>query len=350
MRMGLIQLIFGGLFIGVMPTSVNYSLNSYGFGSGGTAGSSSANYSLNATSGEQTGTASSANYSLGAGEKYTKQANVPTITLVNNARWYNKLLMTIGPQNNPSDALFSITISSDNFVTKQYVKADHTIGPSLTFADYQTYTNWGGAAGVYIIGLQDSSTYSVKATAYRGNFTESGFGPAASANTSPPLLTFAIDVAPTDITTTPPYQINLGDLLATTVVSSTDRVWTTLDTNAESGGTVYVSGQNSGLKSINANYTIASTSGDLAGQSEGFGSQVASVAQSTGGPLTATAPYAGSGNIIGVTDAQIRGILGSAAPIVSGRGSFLLKAKSAALTPSSSDYSEILSVIASASF
>ena len=31
-----------------------------------------------------------------------KQANVPTITIVNSARWYNKLLVTIGPENNPT--------------------------------------------------------------------------------------------------------------------------------------------------------------------------------------------------------------------------------------------------------
>lgn len=339
-----------GFSLGALPSSTNYSLNSYGFGSGGSAKSTSTSYGLNATAGEQSGKTSSTSYNLGAGEKYLKQANVPTIAVVNNARWYNKLLVTISPQNNPSDATFAIAISSDNFVTTQYVKADHTVGSTLTTADYATYTGWGGASGVYIVSLSDTTTYTVEAKAYRGAFTESGYGPTSSASTSPPLLSFDIDVAATDISTNPPYLVDLGELLANSVIDSTNRVWATLDTNAESGGIVYVSGLNAGLRSISANYTIASSSGDLASQQEGFGAQIASISQSSGGPLTGAASYAVSGSNIGSTDSQIRNLFTSAAPIVSGRGSFILKAKSKNQTPSSSDYSEILTVIASANF
>lgn len=344
------RIIVAGLMLAVMPASSNYSLNSYGFGSGGTANSTSTNYGLNATAGEQAGSTSSSNYNLGAGEKYVKQANVPTLTLANNARWYNKLLVTIGTENNPTDATYSIAISSDNFATTQFVKADHTVGAVKTFADYLTYAGWGGASGSYIVGLDPGTTYIAKVSAYRGQYTESGYGPTSAAATSPPLLTFDIDVAPTDISTSPPYQVNMGDLLPASIVDSTDRIWTTLDTNAESGGTVYLSGINGGLKSLTANYTIASTSGDLAGQTEGFGAQVASTGQASGGPLSSTALYGGSAQVIGIADSQIRAIFTAANPIISGRGSFILKAKSAALTPSSSDYTEIMTVIASASY
>lgn len=339
-----------GFLLGALPSSTNYSLNSYGFGSGGSANSTSTNYGLNATAGEQAGSTSSTNYNLGAGEKYLKQANVSTITLVNNARWYNKLLVTIGPQNNPSDALFAIAISSDGFTTTQYVKSDHTIGSTLTRADYATYTGWGGASGVYVVSLSDSTTYSVKSKAYRGAYTESGYGPVATAITSPPLLTFHIDIAATDISTSPPYLIDLGELLANSVIASTNRVWTTLDTNAESGGIVYVSGQNAGLRSSSANYTIASASGDLSSLAEGFGARITSTAQGSGGPLVGSPAYNVSGSNVGVTDTQIRNLFTSVTPIISGRGSFILQAKSQNLTPSSQDYQEILTVIASASF
>lgn len=342
--------IISGFIFAVMPTSTNYSLNSYGFGSGGSANSTSTNYGLNATAGEQAGSTSSSSYNLGAGEKYVKQANVPTITLVNNARWYNKLLLTIGVQNNPTDALFAVAISSDNFTTTQYIKADGTVGPSLVFADYRTYAGWGSGTGAYATGLLDSSTYIVKAKAYRGKFTESGYGPTATANTSPPLLTFDIDVASTDISTNPPYQTNLGDLLAASVIDSPERVWTTIDTNAESGGIVYLSAKNTGLRSSAANYTIVSSNSDLSAQAEGFGAQIASVTQGSGGPLVAASPYNGAGQNVGVTDTIIRNLFTAAAPIISGRGSFILKAKSQTLTPSSTDYTEILTVIASASF
>ncbi len=342
--------MLSGLLFAALPTSTNYSLNSYGFGSGGTANSTSANYGLNATAGEQAGRTSSTNYNLGAGEKFLKQANVPTVTLVNNARWYNKLLVTIGPQNNPTDALYAIAISGDNFVTTQYVKSDHTIGNTLTFADYGSFSSWGGNAGTFITGLTPETTYSVKALAYRGKYTESGYGPVASVATSPPLLTFDIDVAPTDISTNPPYRVDLGDLLPASIVDSTDRVWASLDTNAESGGKVYLSGQNGGLRSTSANYTIVSASVDLSTQSEGFGAQIASATQTSGGPLLAAGPYGGTSQNVGITDSLIRSLFTAASPIVSGRGSFILKAKAASLTPSSADYTEILTVIASASF
>lgn len=346
----LLNWIVAGLMIAGMPSSTNYSLNSYGFGSGGSANSTSTNYGLNATAGEQAGSTSSANYKLGAGEKFLKQANVPTVTLVNGARWYNKLLVTVGPENNPSDALFAIAISSDGFVTTQYVKSDHTVGPSLGFADYGTYASWGGATGVSITGLQAETTYEVKVKAYRGNYTESGYGPSASAATSPPVLTFDIDVAATDTATNPPYQVSMGDLLAATVIDSPVKVWTTLDTNGESGGIVYITGENNGLRSSAANYTIASGNVDLSAALEGFGAQITSATQSSGGPLVGAAQYATGGQNVGAPDTQIRNLFTSSSPIISGRGSFMLKAKSQALTPASTDYTEILTVIASASF
>jgi hypothetical protein len=350
MKAGILSWLSLGLIFATMPASNNYSLNSYGFGSGGTANSTSTNYGLNATAGEQAGSATSSSYNLGAGEKYLKQANVPTITIANNARWYNKLLVTIVPENNPSDALFAIAISTDNFATTKYVKSDHTIGTTLTMADYATYAGWGSAAGTYITSLEPSTTYTVKTKAYRGGYTESGYGPTAAATTSPPLLTFDIDVSATDISTNPPYQISMGELLAASIVDSPQRVWTTLDTNAESGGAVYLSGKNTGLKSTSANYTIASTNADLAAQPEGFGAQIASAAQTSGGPLIGASPYTGAGQNVGITDTQIRNIFTAAAPIISGRGSFILKAKSQTLTPASTDYTEVLTVIASASF
>lgn len=347
-----IQTVFisSSIFLAALPSSTNYNLNSYGFGSGGSADSNSASYKLNATAGEQAGSAASTNYNLGAGEKFLKQANVPTVALANNARWYNKLLVTIGPENNPSDATFAIAISSDGFVTTQYVKADHTVGATLATADYATYAGWGSGSGIYIVSLDQNTTYQVKAKANRGGYTESGFGPTATAATNPPLLTFDIDVAATDISTSPPYVVALGDLLPGSIVDSTNRVWATLDTNAESGGIVYVSGQNSGLKSVNANYTISSTTGDLSAQQEGFGAQIASNTQSSGGPLIGDVVYAVAGSNIGATDGQIRNLFTSSNPIISGRGSFILKAKSMTQTPSSSDYVEVLTVIASAKF
>ncbi|MDB5178118.1 MAG: hypothetical protein JWN01_61 [Patescibacteria group bacterium] len=348
--MKLWTLVAAGFLLASQPASNNFQLNSYGFGSGGTANSSSSNYRVNGIAGEQAGSASSAHYGVKAGETHVKEANVPTIAITNDDNWYNKLKVVIGAQNNPSDAKFAVAISTDNFVTTQYVKSDLTISPTLAFADYQTYASWGSATGVLIRGLSRSTVYTVKAKAWRGKFTESGWGPTSNATTVDPQLAFDIDVSATDTNTNPPFQIDFGTLLASTVTNSPTKVWVDLDTNGESGGKVYLSGQNAGLKSLAGAHTIAALSGDLSAQPEGFGAQGSSATQGSGGPFTLTAPYNVSGTNVGVADATIREIFGAPGPVVAGRGSFLLKAKTQPLTPASGDYTELLTAIASASF
>lgn len=350
MKRWLMMVMIPGLLMAALPTSGNYKLDSYGFGSGGTAGSDSSNYSVNGLAGEQAGSGASTNYKAGAGEAYLKQANVPTITFSNDDRWYNKLKLIIGPEANPSDTKFAVAISTDNFVTTQYVKSDLTVGATLTLTDYLTYAGWGSTTGSLVRGLLPNTVYTVKAKAYSGAFTESGYGPTATASTQDPQLTFDIDVAATDISTNPPYQIDFGTLPVSTVTDTPQLVWVSLDTNGESGGKVYVSAQNSGLKSLLGSYTISSLTGNLAAQPEGFGAQGLSATQVSAGPLALVSPYNGSGSNIGVTDALIREIFTSANPIVSGRGSFVLKAKTKPLTPASSDYTEILTVIAAGGF
>jgi hypothetical protein len=338
------------LFLAALPASNNYELGSYGFGTGGTSDSSSSNYRINGAAGEVAGQGNSTNYQVGAGVNYEQQANVPLVTITNDDNWYNKLKIVIDPQNNPTDALFAVAISTDGFVTTQYVKSDLTISSSLSLTDYQTYTSWGGAMGVLIRGLSRSTVYSVKAKAMRGKFTESGYGPTSSASTVDPTLVFDIDVAPTDTSTSPPYVVDFGSIPVSTVSQPADQIWVSLSTNGESGGKVYLSGQNAGLRSSLAGYTISSATGDLSSLAEGFGAQGVSVAQTSGGPLSLVAPYNLSGAQVGVADTVIRELFTAPAPITSGRGAFTLLAKTQPLTPSGGDYAELLRAIASASF
>jgi len=345
-----IGLWLAGLLLAALPTSTNYNLNSYGFGSGGTANSTSTNYRANGLTGEVSGSSSSTNYKAATGENHVKEANVPTVTIANNASWYNKLLVTIGPENNPNDAKFAVAISADNFATTQYIKSDFTIGSTLALTDYQTYAAWGSGSGVFVRGLAAGTVYTVKAKAFHGAFTESAYGPTTNAATVNPQLSFDIDVSATDQSTSPPYAIDFGNLLPSTVVDSPQRVWVSLDTNGESGGKVYLSGQNGGLRSATTAYTISALSGDLGAAAEGFGVQEASAAQTSGGPFAPASPYNVTGTNVGIADAAIRDIFTAATPVTGGRGSFILKAKSKPLTPSSSDYAELLTAIASASF
>lgn len=343
---------FGIAFFLVFPASTNYQLKDFGFGSGGAGNAASGSYALDGISGEQNaGKLSGLSYDLGPGLLFTNQANVPPApTFTNPSNYYNKLKVVLDAGSNPSDTVFALAISTDNFATTNYVQSDNTVGATLGLEDYQTYTVWGGASGVLVIGLTPSTTYKVKVKAWQGKFTETGYGPTATASTVSPQLTFDIDVSATDSETAPPFATNFGSLPAGTVTDSPEKIWVDFDTNAESGGRVYIASSHAGLQSTVAGYTIVAVTGNLTALTEGYGAQGSSATQGAGGPFSIAAAYNLASNNVAVTDSTIRDIFTTTAPITAGRGSFLLKAKSSAVTPAANDYTETLTVIASASF
>ena len=272
----------------VLPASTNFKLEGYSLGGAGSNQSSSTNYSMQGAAGElDNGLLKGTNYNLAAGLAFVRSSNVPTVaTFDNPSNYYNKLHLVVGPQNNSSDTKFAIAISSDSFVTTYYVKSDNSVGGTLALTDTETV---------------------------------------------------------------PPYAVDLGDLNPGSVVTGASRIWVDFDTNANSGGSVFVYGQNAGLKSTSAGYTIATINGDLTG-SAGFGAQAASVAQTSGGPMTMDTFYNLSGNNVGLTDNSVRQIFLTNSPVVAGRASFLIKAKSDNSVPTASDYTEALTVVASANY
>ena len=335
---------FMGFFLFAFPASTNYQLEGYGFGSGGEENMTSTNYAGNAITVEVSDDQlSGTSYNLGAGLSFEIMANVPPApTFTNPNSYYNKLHLVLATGGNPTDTKFAIAISPDNFVTTNYVQSDNTVGAVLGIEDYQTYTAWGGATGFDIIGLAPSTTYKVKIKAFQGKFSESGYGPTATASTVSSQLSFSLLGTNT---------INFGSLTVNTVNSSPTNIDVSFATNAASGGTVYIYGSNAGLSSATASHTITSVSGDLVSLPAGFGAQGVSVTQSAGGPLTLVAPYSTvSGDTVGIVDTTIRSLFDSVGPITGGSGSFVLKAKPSAVTPSASDYSETLTMIAAGRF
>jgi hypothetical protein len=335
----------GWLVFAALPATTNYQLNSYGFGSGGTANSGTATYALEGSTGEVSGqTASTTAYQAKPGFNETQQANVPKISTFDNGSgtYYNKLHFVIDQQNNPTDALYALQIStSSNFSTGvNYVKSDLTIGTTLALTDYQTYAAWGGAAGSNIIGLSPNTTYYLRAKATQGKFTESAYGPSASAATVNPSLSFSVN----------PSSISMGSLTAGTVVDAPSNISITFATNATSGGDVYINGKNTGLLSPSKSVTIPSATGDLASLSHGFGAQVTAVGQSSGATFSKVSPYNLSAANVGITDTNLRKIFTVSGPVVGGTGSVLLKAKSAADDPAATDYTETVTLVASASY
>jgi hypothetical protein len=329
-----------------LPSSGSYKLNNYGFGSGGTSNSTSANYSLNATTGETSNVQStSTNFKARSGNQNTQQAHVPDVpTFTNAASYYNKLKFIVIPGANASDTKFSIAISSDNFVTTQYIKIDDTVTGTKSFTDYQTYAAWGGASGQFVVGLTPSTTYKIKVSAMQGNFTETEYGPTASAATVAPSITFDIDTSAIDTETAAPYSVSFANLYPGTVVGSTEKIWIDLNTNAESGAGVFISSLNAGLRSTRLSFTLSSATADLASASSGYGAQGQSVTQTSGGPLALSSPYNGAGQNVGILDATIRQLLSATSPITAGRASIQIKAKASISTPSSADYNDTLTI------
>lgn len=337
-------------------TSSNYKLKDFGFGAGGTATSSSSNYSLFGTVGQvDQGSPSSSNYFIGAGLEYTLQASVSAApTFTNPSNWYNKLKLVINRGgNDPADTQYAVRIASGSG-TFQYVQNDNTVGNNLDLEDWQTYASWGGSNGTTIIGLYPGTTYTVQVAAKQGQFfTQFMWSPTSLASTSTSTLSFDIDIAPSDQSTNPPYILNIGQLSPGSVTTSSNKVWVSLATNAANGGLIYILGTNTGLLSNTTNHTISTVSNDLSnvGITEGYGAQNNSTTQASGGPMEAVTPYNGSVNNVGILDTAKRTIYDSSgAPVVGGRVSFSLKAKASNTTPSAPDYADTITVLATGGF
>lgn len=348
--MNKLQKFTGVFFLFALPFSSTYELHDYGFGSGGNGVGDSSTHTLSTLTGELSGVGiTSPSYNINPGLTFARQANVPGApTFVNDADYYNKLKFTLNTGNNPTDTLFAIAISTDNFTTTNFIQTDNTIGAS---AAYQTYTAWGGASGAYVIGLQTNTIYKIKVKAIQTKYNESAYSVESTASTNVPSLSYDLDISSTDSETSPPYIVSFGTLSVGSVTTASAKIWVDLNTNAESGAFVYIYNSSAGLYSSNANYTITSNSTNLASVSEGYGLQIVSATQASGGPLLSVAPYNGAAENVGIIDTSTRNIFTSSSlPITNGRGSVYVKAKASTTTPSAADYSSTLTMIASATF
>jgi len=339
------------LLFAALPSTANYELNSYGFGSGGTVSSSTATYSLEGTAGELTGSSSgTANATTKPGYVETQQAHVPKLASLDNnsGEYYNKLHFVIDEQGNPSDAKYLVAVSTDNFVSDtKYLRPDGTLSNTVSTTYYQTYSSWGGSSGSLIIGLDPSTTYSVKLKATQGLYTESAFGPTLSETTAAPSLTFGLE---TSTQSTPPYSVSLGTLNAGDINSTDATINTSLTTNGASGADVYILGKNGALKSDSTGSQIDAVSANLASLSRGFGAQNSSVGQTSGGPYSVVGPYNVSGTNVGIIGAINRSLYSSNGPVTGGSGVLILKAKSATDDVAASDYQEVLTFVAAGNF
>lgn len=337
-----------GMFA-VAPSSTNFILKSYDYGSGGGT-SSSTNYSNNGLSGTQTGSPStSTNFGANSGIVPTINANVPTApTLSNPNGSYNQLKLVINTSSNPSDTKYLLVISSDGFATSKYVQSDNSIGSALSISNYQTYTAWGGASGFFILGLAPSTTYQVKVKALQGAFSESALGPASTGvATLGTSLSFSLT---TTASLVPPFNVNFTSIIPGSVATASANVLLDISSNAENGGNIYVTSLNSGLLSASSANTITSATADLAVAASGYGAQVSSVGQTSGGPIAALSPYNGATDNVGALSNSLTKLLSVTSPIVGGTATVVLKSKATSTTPSATDYTDTLTFIAAMNY
>lgn len=333
--------------LAAVPSSTNYTLNSYGFGNGdGSSGST--NYNLRSNVGNANGTLGSTSYTLPAGVVASTTVSTPAApTFTNPDSSYSRLRVTINPGTLPADTKFAIAISTNNFVTTNYVQANQTVGSSFTVANYQTYAAWGGAGGAWVLDLTEGTTYQVKVAALQGASSGSQFGPAASAATSVPSVTFGVT---TSLTGTPPFSATFASLPAGTPTAANATVNTSVTTNAAQGGSVFIKSQNAGLTSSRAGFTLPSATADLSAATSGYGAQVSSTGQASGGPITASSPFSGTSNSVGALTNSWQQVATWNSPVTSGTMNLGLLAKVNTTVPSATDYSDVLTLTISLLF
>ncbi len=224
----------------------------------------STNYQLLETMGEfGASQQQSVNYIIGGGESYGIMSNLPPApTLVNDGSpsYYNKLHFTINPGNNPSDTLFAIAITKDNWATTQYIQNDNSLGDTLGSEDWQVYTDWGGVAGELVTGLEPETTYKIKVRAKQGYFTMTGWGPeSVEASTSSLQLSFSISTNALDFQTLSPAVVSTVNY---NVITSTNGEWGYVTTIVEDGN----------FRKIDESYEISDvTDGEVSAGYEEYG-------------------------------------------------------------------------------
>jgi hypothetical protein len=308
------------------PSSSNYELKQYSFGSGGSSTDmQSANSRLFGNSGEVEFDPSSTNYTFQGGLNYSLQTSTPlTPTLTNPSAFYDRLHGVINPGTDPSDTTYAIAISLDNFVTTNYITSANTLSSTLDATMYQTYAGWGSSAGFIVTGLDMESTYQIKVKAVHGVYTESSYSAAASAITDVPNLTLSLS-----------GDVDMGTWNDANAYSTTATSTVTTSTNAYNGYLIYAYATGN-LTRINGTETIPAYSGTYAAPAswatgQGFGyttndTDISGVAKwnatpcpGDGGSPLCYAAFAtsGPGNVIADHEASTGGQISNEAFLVS---------------------------------
>jgi hypothetical protein len=269
------------------------------------------------------------------------------------------LYTATAPIVNPSDTLYAIMISTDNFVSDiRYIDASTFMPESYSthnINDFMTKQDWE-AETFNIKGLDSNTTYYIKAFALKGDFTQTATGPIKSATTASGSVFFDIDIAgSTGYTaeTSPPHSIAftgayelIGGSAATT---AGNRIWMDVQTNSDGGFAIVMRGVNGGLKSPTTTQTITSANANLDQVASGFGLQSEYIDYDSSSPsfgqISATTNYSGTINSVGIISTSPNKIYDGDGPIVDGRMALKVIAKPGTSYTPATDYQETIYLV-----
>jgi hypothetical protein len=260
---------------------------------------------------------------------------------------------------NPSDTLYAIMISTDNFVSDiRYIDASTFTPESYSthnINDFMTKTDWE-IETFNVQGLEAGKTYYLKAFALKGDFTQTETGPIKSATTATGTLFFDIDIANSTGYTTetsPPYSISFTgayELIGgSAAITAGNRIWMDTETNSQGGFAIIGNGLNGGLYSSTTSQTITSATANLDQVNSGFGLQSEYIDYDTSSPLlgaiSVTSDYSGSINSVGAISTTPKKIYDGNGPIVGGRMALKVIAKPGTSYTPASNYQESITLI-----
>ncbi len=266
---------------------------------------------------------------------------------------YDKARFEIDINENPTDTLYAVMISEDNFNSDIRYIDGATFWPeeqtTHNLSDFLTKTDWETEV-FNIKGLQSAVTYYIKIFALQGDFTQTQPGPIANATTSGGSIFFDIDIEDetgVSAETVSPYQISFtGDYKlvgGSAPTTAEDRVWLDASTNSGGGFALIVRGVNGGLKSDTTGQTIVSATANLDVSSDGFGLQSEYIDQDTYpylGSISATTDYSGSGNYVGIIGITASKVYESSTPVFNGRMALKVIARPGIDKTAATDYQE----------
>ncbi len=296
---------------------------------------------------------------------------------------YNKAKIEIDSQENPTDAVYLVKLkTTDN--TEYYLKSDHTLGSSFDSSNFMTKCQLEGidlnnldcdASGDSgwnenlqsnnIFGLSSTTQYEASVMALNGDFTGTDFSEAEIATTTNPQMAFDLDIGLESnpiVESSTPYNIILEGISYLFPTTATNLIWFDMASNLPKGFNVYLKSKNEGLVSASKSASILSETEDLStdlNNNGGYGVKTYNYtpAETTLGPLLRASLFdTSSENSVGALTTEnnqlfyTNDLSSNRGELLGGRAALYIKARAAAITPASSDYTDTLTTVVVGNF